>query len=67
MSFLLCFVDWHFLFQFRLALILDVSATDVLVFCNFYEQPLFPGESGVDQLVEIIKVSKGIALIRLSR
>ena len=24
--------------------------------CIFFLQPLFPGESGVDQLVEIIKV-----------
>ena len=37
-----------FFFFFGLAYLIKI--------CIFFLQPLFPGESGVDQLVEIIKV-----------
>jgi glycogen synthase kinase 3 beta len=40
----------------RLVLILDIWSTGCVMAELMLGQPLFPGESGIDQLVEIIKV-----------
>jgi glycogen synthase kinase 3 beta len=40
----------------RVVLILDIWSTGCVMAELMLGQPLFPGESGIDQLVEIIKV-----------
>jgi serine/threonine-protein kinase MDS1/RIM11 len=40
----------------RAVLILDIWSTGCVMAELMLGQPLFPGESGIDQLVEIIKV-----------